>query len=86
VSVSAYLAALVFVAFVGILLLRRFQGVADESVNRLARLVGAQRAWGESDGSLRRRSVALSRWPYQQQLPVVVWYARAWGRLRSRGS
>jgi hypothetical protein len=83
VNVSTWLPALAFVAIVGVLLLRRFRAVPHDSVNHFARVVGAQRAWGESDDSLRRRSIALSRWPYEQQVPVVAWYARAWGRIRS---
>lgn len=66
------------------LLLRRRWGGHDESAERLALLVGARRAWGESDASLRRRASGLSRWPYTQETPVVAWWARLLGRVWRR--
>ena len=64
------------VAIIVFLLLQKTSASKDKSTERLALFVGARRAWGESDASLRRRSVALSRWPFKQDAPVVAWWAR----------
>ncbi|MCA1827077.1 MAG: hypothetical protein LC689_09075, partial [Myxococcales bacterium] len=53
----------------------------DASGKRLALLVGARRAWGDSDASLRQRSIDLSRWPYKENAPEFVWWARLWRRI-----
>jgi hypothetical protein len=55
----------------------------DEAIQRLARLVGAQRVWGESETSLKRRAVALSRWPHKKLEPELAWWATLWARLRA---
>jgi len=84
-NIAIWLPALACVSLIVYLLLQRTSASADKSAERLALLVGARRAWGESDASLRRRSIALSRWPYKQQAPVLAWWARLWGRIRRRG-
>jgi len=84
VNISVWLPALACVSLIVYLLLQRTSASEDGSAKRLALLVGARRAWGESDDSLRRRSIALSRWPYKQQAPVLAWWARVWGRIWRR--
>jgi len=85
-NIAIWLPALACVSLVIYLLLQRTSAAEDKSAERLALLVGAQRAWGESDASLRRRSIALSRWPYPQEVPDLVWWARLWRRVwRRRG-
>jgi hypothetical protein len=76
-----WLAALACLSLIIYLLLQRTSVSEGASAERLALLVGARRAWGESDASLRRRSIALSRWPYQQEAPEFVWWARLWRRI-----
>jgi hypothetical protein len=85
-SIAIWLPALACVSLIVYLLLQRTSSSADRSAERLALLVGARRAWGESDASLRHRSIALSRWPYKQEEPVLAWWARLWWRIwRRRG-
>ena len=82
---SIWIPALVFVLLLGYLLTRR-SGDGRESPDRLALLVGARRVWGETDDSLRKRSVALSRWPFKVEAPVLRWWGRVWQRAsRQRG-
>jgi hypothetical protein len=76
---SIWILALVFLALLTYLLWKR-TGVAGESPDRLALLVGARRVWGETDDSLRKRSVALSRWPFKLETPELRWWGRAWRR------
>ena len=80
-NITIWLPVLACVALVVYLLLQRASSTADDSAERLALLVGARRAWGESDASLRRRAVALSRWPYKQESPDLAWWARLWARM-----
>jgi hypothetical protein len=84
-NISTWSSVLVCVSLIAYVLLRRSWAVKDEFVERLAGVVGARRAWGESDASLRRRSIALSRWPYEQQAPVLAAWARVLGRIGWRG-
>lgn len=81
---ASWLPALACVSLIIYLLLQRTSASEDKSANRLALLVGARRAWGESDASLRRRAIALSRWPYTQEAPDLAWWARLWRRLWRR--
>jgi hypothetical protein len=55
----------------------------DEAIQRLALLVGAQRVRGETEASLKRRAVALSRWPHAKLEPEVAWWATLLARLRT---
>ena len=80
-NIAFWLPALACVSLIIYLLLQRTSASQDESPDRLALLVGARRQWGESDASLRRRSIALSRWPYTKHAPDLAWYARLWGRI-----
>lgn len=82
--IDLWFPALACVALVIYVLLQRSSSSADTSVKRLALLTGTRRAWGETDESLRRRSIALSRWPYPQEEPDVAWWARAFARVRRR--
>ena len=79
---NIWLPALACVSLIVYLLLQRTSASQDGSADRLALLVGARRAWGETDASLRRRSIALSRWPFKQEEPEVAWWARMWRRRR----
>jgi hypothetical protein len=74
--IEFWFAALACVALIAYLLQKRATP-ADASVKRLALLTGTHRVLGESDVSLRRRSVALSRWPYTKEEPEVAWWGRA---------
>ena len=81
-NINVWLPVLACAALIVYFLLKRGTPASeDDSGDRLALLVGAQRAWGESNASLRRRSIALSRWPYKEEAPVLVWWARLWGRI-----
>lgn len=80
-NISIWLPALACVALLVYLLLQRTSSTADDSVERLAVLVGARRVFGETDASLRRRSAALSRWPYPKEAPVLAWWGRLWARI-----
>jgi hypothetical protein len=85
-NMATWFPALACVSLIIYLLLHRTSASQDGSAERLALLVGARRAWGESDASLRRRAIALSRWPYTQEAPVLAWWATLWGRIwRRRG-
>ena len=85
-NIAIWLPAVACVSLIVYLLLQRTATSRDTSAERLAFLVGVRRAWGESDASLRRRSIALSRWPYTQQAPDLAWWARLWRRIwRRRG-
>jgi hypothetical protein len=79
-NIAVWLLALACVSLIIHLLVQR-TSASEAKSERLALLVGARRAWGESDASLRRRCIALSRWPYTQQAPVLVWWARLWKRV-----
>ena len=81
---NIWLPALACIALIIYLLLQRTSGSEDKSAERLALLVGARRAWGETDASLRKRSSARSRWPYRTLTPEVAWWARLVNRLWSR--
>jgi hypothetical protein len=56
----------------------------DEAVQRLALFQGVKRAWGESEASLKRRAVALARWPHTRLQPEVAWWATVLTRIRGR--
>lgn len=83
-NITVWLPSLACVLLISYLLLQRTSATQGDSPDRLALLVGARRAWGESDASLRRRSIALSRWPYTKEAPDLVWWARLWGRIWRR--
>ena len=83
-NIAVWLPALACLSLVIYLISQRTSGSKDTSARRLALLVGARRVWGESDESLRRRSIALSRWPDKNEVPVLVWWARLWGRIWRR--
>lgn len=83
-NISIWLPAIACVSLIVYILLQRTSTTADDSPRRLALLVGTRRAWGETDASLRRRSIALSRWPFKQEAPDLVWWARLWGRIWRR--
>jgi di/tricarboxylate transporter len=53
----------------------------DEAVERLALLQGVKRQLGETEESLKRRSVSLSRWPHKVLAPEVAWWASLWARI-----
>jgi hypothetical protein len=78
-NIATWLPALACVSLIMYLLLQRTSASEDKSAKRLALLVGARRAWGESDASLGRRTIALSRWPYTQKAPHLAWWARPLG-------
>lgn len=81
-DIVIWLPALACVGLIVYLLLQRTSSSSDDSPSRLALLVGARRAFGETDASLRRRSIALSRWPYTKEAPVLAWWGRLWARVR----
>jgi hypothetical protein len=81
-DITLWLPVLACAALAVYLLLHRTSASMDGSPTRLALLVGTQRAFGETDASLRRRSIALSRWPYTKEKPVLVWWGRLWARIR----
>lgn len=84
-DIAIWLAALACVSLIAWFLLRRASTSQDTSAERLALLVGAHRVFGESDASLRRRSIALSRWPYKESAPELAWWGRAFRRIWKRG-
>lgn len=84
-NIAIWLPALACVSLIVFLLLQRTSATQDKSAERLALMAGTRRAWGESDASLRRRAIALSRWPYAQEAPQLAWWARLWGRIWRRG-
>jgi hypothetical protein len=75
-----WLPALACVLLIIYLLLQR-SPAGDNSAERFALFVGVRRLWGESDASLRRRTIAQSRWPHQEEAPDFVWWARLWRRI-----
>ena len=79
---NIWLPALACIALIIFLVLQRTSGSEDKSAERLALLVGARRARGETDASLRRHAISLSRWPFKQEVPEVAWWARIWRRRR----
>jgi hypothetical protein len=80
--IDLWFPALACVALIIYVFLQRASSSEDTSVARLALLTGTRRAWGESNASLRKRSIALSRWPYAKEEPQVAWWARFFGRVR----
>ena len=85
-SIAIWLPALACVSLLVHLLLQRTSGPDNGSAGWLALLVGARYAWGEPDASLRRRSIALSRWPHTQPPADLAWRARLLKRMwRRRG-
>jgi hypothetical protein len=82
-AMTIWFPALACICLLAYLLLQR-DGDGGESPERLALLVGARRVWGETDASLRRRSVALSRWPFKVEEPELRWWGRLWERARGR--
>jgi hypothetical protein len=85
VQTEKWLTVLACVSLVIYLLLQRVSArSADTSVKRMALLTGTQRVLGETDESLRRRSISLSRWPYAKEEPVVAWWARLFARVGRR--
>jgi hypothetical protein len=84
--IDLWFPALACIALLIYVLSQRASSSEDTSVKRLALLTGTRRAWGESDVSLRRRSIALSRWPYTKEEPEVAWWARLFGRVLRRFS
>ena len=63
------------------LLFYRASSKDSGSLSRLALLHGVQRLRGESEESLRHRTLAASRWPYSYPEATFVWWARAWRRM-----
>jgi hypothetical protein len=85
VQTEKWLTALACVSLIVYLLLQRVSArSADTSVKRMALLTGTRRVLGETDESLRRRSIALSRWPYAKEEPQVAWWARLFARVGRR--
>lgn len=82
-NIPIWLPALAGAVLVIYLLLRRTRFLSpDDSGKRLALLSGVRRVLGEGDASLRRRALALGRWPYSTVEPEVAWWARLLGGLR----
>lgn len=80
-----WLTVLACVSLIVYLLLQRVSArSADTSVARLALLTGTRRVLGETDASLKRRSISLSRWPYTKEEPEVAWWARLFARVGRR--
>jgi hypothetical protein len=63
-NIAIWVLAVACMSLMIYLLLHRTSATEDKSAERLALLVGARRVFGESNASLRRRAIALSRWPY----------------------
>ena len=80
-DIAVWLPAFACVSLIIYLLMQRTSASADDSADRMAVLVGARRALGETDASLRKRSIALSRWPFKHETPEVAWWARLLGKL-----
>jgi hypothetical protein len=76
-----WVALLFCVSFLAFLLFSRSSGGDSGSLSRLALLHGVQRFRGESQESLRNRTIAASRWPYSHPEAEFVWWARAWRRV-----
>jgi hypothetical protein len=84
VQIDKWFPALACVSLVVYVLLQRISPKAnDSSANRMAVFTGTRRAWGETDESLKRRSIALSR-GFTQVEPVVAWWARLFARIGRR--
>jgi hypothetical protein len=84
VQTDKWLTALACVSLMIYLLLQRVSaGSADTSASRMAVFTGTRRVWGETDESLKRRSIALSRGQTHEK-PVVVWWARVFARIGRR--
>lgn len=83
-DIVSWLPALGCVGLILFLAAQRTSASADASPDRLALAAGTRRAFGESDESLRRRAIALSRWPFYQEPPAFVWWARWWRKLWRR--
>lgn len=77
-----WILALGCVVVVAYLLLTRARS-RDDATARYAALVGVPRIWGETEESLHRRCVALSRWPFREETPVLRWWGRLWARARN---
>ena len=77
----AWLAAITCLALLAFLLFQRATVRDPQALTRLALLHGVQRIRGESEQSLRNRTIAASRWPYSRPEPHFVWWARAWRRM-----
>ncbi|OLD45748.1 MAG: hypothetical protein AUI48_11400 [Chloroflexi bacterium 13_1_40CM_2_68_14] len=76
-----WLAVLACVSLLVFLLFYRASPKDSGSLSRLALLHGVQRLRGESEESLRQRTIAASRWPYSYPEARFVWWARAWRRM-----
>jgi hypothetical protein len=77
----SWLAVLACVSLLVFLLLYRASSSDHGSLSRLALLHGVQRIRGESEESLRHRTMAASRWPYSYPEAKFVWWARALRRM-----
>ena len=77
----ALVALLACVSLLAFLLFYRPSPRNSGSLSRLALLHGVQRIRGESEESLRHRTIAASRWPYSYPEAKFVWWARAWRRM-----
>jgi len=77
----AWLAAITCLALLAFLLFQRAPVRDPQALTRLALLHGVQRIRGESEQSLRNRTIAAGRWPYSRPEPQFVWWARAWRRM-----
>jgi hypothetical protein len=84
VPMTAWLLVVACICLLTYLFLDRAR-VEDDSAKRLAVFAGTQRVWGETDASLRKRSLALTRWPFTKEAPQFRWWARLWHRARPRG-
>lgn len=69
------------VALLVVILVRARAGSHDEAAARLAILMGIKRVLGESEASLKRRAVSLSRWPHTRLAPEVAWWASLLARV-----
>src|SRR2546428_10921244 len=76
-----WLAVLACVSLLVFLLFYRASPKDSGSLSRLALVHGVQRLRGESEESLRQRTIAASRWPYSYPEARFVWWARAWPRM-----
>src|SRR5437870_13521543 len=78
---TTWLALLACVSLLVFLLFYRASSKDSGSLARLALLHGVQRLRGESEESLRHRTLAASRWPYSYPEARFVWWARAGRRM-----
>ncbi|HEX4381984.1 MAG TPA: hypothetical protein VH083_03520 [Myxococcales bacterium] len=80
-QIDKWFPALACVALIIYVVLQRASPKAnDDSASRMAVFTGTRRVWGETDDSLKRRSIALSR-GFTQVEPVVAWWARLFARI-----